>query len=72
MLVKKHLVGYLQLTSSCTLNPEQHPVRQRPIRLAAHRQSELMTISLIEENKKHIDWIEKDELEFYDVQFIPN
>ena len=69
-MLKKHLIVCLRSSSSCALNPEKHPIRQRPVCLAARCQSDLIAISLIEENGVHIDWVEEDELHLSDVQLI--
>ena len=57
VLVKKHLVFCQRSTSSCALNPEQHPIRLIGVRLAARSQSELMTIRLIEENGEYMEGV---------------
>eukprot|EP00731_Ephydatia_muelleri_P034807 Em0078g7a len=52
------------LKEHCSIHNETQPVsRDRPIRIAARRQRELMTIISYIENGEHIDWMDELELD---------
>ena len=59
------------LKEHCSIHNETQPVsRDRPIRIAARRQRELMTIISYIENGEHIDWMDELELDCDTIQFL--
>ena len=64
-MLQKHMVVHKKA-------PVEAPMQDRPIRVAARRQRELMAIIAFEENHlEHADWIDEDLLDLEGVQVPP-
>ncbi|GBN17059.1 hypothetical protein AVEN_63806-1 [Araneus ventricosus] len=58
-MLKKHIIGVHKITGMC--QPEVG--RVRPLRIAAHRQQELMAVITFTENVEFVDWVDEDDID---------
>ncbi|GBL82307.1 hypothetical protein AVEN_252473-1 [Araneus ventricosus] len=59
VVLKKHIIGAHKITGKC--QPEVG--RVRPLRIAARRQQELVTVITFTENVEFADWVDEDDID---------